>query len=59
MEDSARFIQVVVKFVLRYYGDVFEYNPNFIFALLLLTMRNEISSRFNELAFHPRLKILI
>ena len=41
------------------YGEVFEYNHNSIFTLLSRTMQDEISSQFNELKFHPRLKISI
>ena len=40
-----------------YHDEVFEYNCNSIFTLLLLHMWDEISSRFNKLKIHPRLKI--
>ena len=48
-----------LNFCSVYRDEVFEYNRNSIFTLLSLTMRDEISSRFNELKFHPGLKISI
>ena len=39
-----------------YRDEIFTYNRNSIFALLSLNMWDEISSRFNELKFQPRLK---
>ena len=48
-----------LNFCSVYRDEVFEYNCNSIFTLLLLTMRDEISPQFNELKFHPGLKILI
>ena len=47
-----------LNFCSVYRDDVFECNRNSIFTLLSLTMRDEISSRLNELKFHPGLKIL-
>ena len=35
---------------------IFAYNRNSIFTLSSLNMREEISSRFNELKFQPQLK---
>ena len=47
-----------LNFCSLYRDEVFECNCNSIFTLLL-TMRDEISSQFNELKFHPRVKIAI
>ena len=48
-----------LSFCLVYCDEVFEYNHNSIFTLLSLTMQDKISSQFNELKFHPGLKISI
>ena len=48
--------KVWLNFCSVYLDEVFEYNRNSIFILLLLTMWDEISSRFNELKFHPGYK---
>ena len=49
----------LLNFCSVYCDEVFEYNRNSIFTLLSLTMPDEISSWFNELKFHPGLKISI
>ena len=48
-----------LNFCSVYHDEVSEYNRNSIFKLLPLTMRDEISSHFSKLKFHPRLEISI
>ena len=48
-----------LNFYSVYHDELFEYNHDSVFTLFSLTMQDEISSWFNELKFHPRLKISI
>ena len=48
-----------LNFCSVYRDEVFEYNRNSIFTFLSLSIRDEISSWFNELKFHPGLKFSI